>query len=147
MSRKGLDERQLQKRNSIGNQSFLLLLYLLLFDAVLYGLGVKWAGYPANVMIILALCAGIYVIRLIAAGAFVGPSPQTRKPLLKAGLTVISVILAAAAVLVIAKNAGIAGFGPAEDISAPVMFVGAGLALLIAAVTFVTGNRRNRDEE
>jgi len=147
MSRKGLDERQLQIRNSIGNQTFLLLLYLLMFDVVLYGMGVKWASYPANVLMILALGAGIYVIRLIAAGAFVGPSPKTQKPLLKVSLTLIPAILAAAAILVIAKNAGMAGSGPSEDISAPVMFVGAGLALLVAAATFVIGKRRSKDEE
>ena len=33
MNKKGFDERQVQKRNAIGNQAFIMLLYLLMLDA------------------------------------------------------------------------------------------------------------------
>ena len=65
--------------NKIGNQSFIMLLYLLLFDAGLYGFGFRWVSYPANIMIILTVCSGIYVVRLITGNAYVGPSTEKQK--------------------------------------------------------------------
>ncbi len=75
MNKKGLDEMQVQRRNNIGNQVFLMLYYLLMIDAGLYAYGFRWVSYPANVVIILTICAGagIYVVRLIKANAYVGP--------------------------------------------------------------------------
>lgn len=80
MDRSGLDEMQQSKRNKIGNQCFLLLLYLLLIDGGLYGFGFRWVEYPANIMILLTLCSGIYVVRLIAANAYVGPNKGKTGP-------------------------------------------------------------------
>lgn len=147
MNKKGLDEMQLQKRNSIGNQAFLMLLYLLMLDAGLYGFGFRWISYPANVMIILSLCAGIYVIRLIAANAFVGPSVKTQKPLLKVVLVVLLAILISVAILVIMNNVSFGSSEQIGDMSAPVLFITAAVAILISAATFVIKAKQNKDEE
>lgn len=71
-STKGLDEMQVQRRNHIGNQSFMLLFYLLLLDIGLRGFGVTWLEYPVNVFLIMIVVMSIYLIRLILAGAFAG---------------------------------------------------------------------------
>ena len=147
MANKGLDERQVRIRDSIGNQTFILQLYLLLIDAALYGLGFRWINYPANIMIILSICSGIYVIRLIAANAFLGPSAKTQRPLLKVVLTVFLAILVSVAVLVLAKNTSLSSPGHIEEISAPILFVTAGVALLIAFITFFISQARDRDDE
>jgi len=39
MNKKGLDEMQVQRKNKIGNQTFLMLLYVLMLDVGLHGLG------------------------------------------------------------------------------------------------------------
>lgn len=145
MNKKGLDEMQLQKRNSIGEQAFTMLLYLLVLDVVLYGFGVRWIGYPANVMVILSICAGVYVIRLIAANAFVGPSPGSQKLLLKVVLTLLVPVLVSAAILLfLINNVSFSGPGNINDISAPLLFVTSGIAILIAAVAFAANEIKNR---
>jgi len=80
MSKKGLDEMQMQRKNKIGHQAFMMLLYLLMLDAGLYGFGFRWLSYPANIMVILMFCAGIYVVRLITGNAYVGPSEEKQNP-------------------------------------------------------------------
>lgn len=72
MNEKGLDEMQVQRRNHIGNQSFMLLFYLLLLDIGLRGFGVTWLAYPVNVFLIMIVVMAIYLIRLILAGAYAG---------------------------------------------------------------------------
>ncbi|MDW7730152.1 MAG: hypothetical protein SCJ94_09150 [Bacillota bacterium] len=55
MNRKGLDEMQVRRKNKIGNQAFIMILYLLMLDMGLYGFGFRWLSYPTNVMIILLI--------------------------------------------------------------------------------------------
>jgi hypothetical protein len=51
MSKNNLDEMQLQRRNKIGNQTFIILFYLLMIDIGLYGFGFRWLNYPVNVFV------------------------------------------------------------------------------------------------
>ncbi|MFM9328301.1 hypothetical protein [Paenibacillus mesotrionivorans] len=76
---KGLDEMQVKRRDHIGNQSFMLLFYLLLLDIGLRGLGVTWLDYPVNVFLIMIVVMSSYLIRLIAAGAYVGTVEKKAK--------------------------------------------------------------------
>lgn len=76
---KVLDEMQVQRRDHIGNQSFMLLFYLLLLDIGLRGLGVTWLEYPVNVFLIMIVVMAIYLIRLILAGAYVGTVEKKAK--------------------------------------------------------------------
>jgi len=147
MNKKCLDERQVQKRNSIGNQTFILLLYLLLLDAGLYGFGFRWVNYPANIMIILVVCSGIYVTRLIAANAFVGPSTTNQKPLFRIVLTMLLAVLVSVVTLVLLKNTGFSSAGQIDEISAPVLFITAGVALFIPALAFFIGKIQDKDDE
>lgn len=77
--KKGLDELQVRRRDSIGNQMFILLFYTLIFEAGLYGAGFRWLNYPANIIVIISICMGIYLVRLFINNAYLSPSVQRRK--------------------------------------------------------------------
>lgn len=86
-NKNGLDEMQKERRNSIGNQMFVLMFYAIFFNSGLYSFGIRWLDYPANVMVIATICMGIYLIRIIALNAYLPPKAQNRK-------TVIALIMA-----------------------------------------------------
>ncbi|MGH4119625.1 DUF6773 family protein [Clostridium sp.] len=67
-----LDEMQVQKRNKIGNNCFMAMFYLLFIDLGLYNIGIEWIAYPMNVLIIINICMGYYLIRTVWAGAYLG---------------------------------------------------------------------------
>lgn len=77
--KKGLDELQVKRRNSIGNQMFVLLFYILIFEAGLHGAGFRWLNYPANIVVIASICMGVYLVRLFINNAYLAPSAQRRK--------------------------------------------------------------------
>lgn len=146
MNKTGLDEMQVQRKNKIGNQAFLLLLYLLLFDAGLYGFGFRWVSYPANIMIILTICSGIYVVRLIKENAYVGPFPVNDKPIRKAVLNVIVAVLVSILIIVFLKNAGFSNSNQIDEMSAPILFITAAIAIIIAVVTGIIKMMQNKDD-
>lgn len=145
MNKKGLDEMQLQRKNKIGNQAFVMLLYLLLLDTGLYGFGFRWVSYPANIMIILTVCSGIYVVRLIAGNALVGPLSKNEKPVLKSVLMVLCSVSVAMFIIVLIKNAGFISSDRINDMSAPILFITAAVAIIIAIVTAVIKRTQNRE--
>lgn len=144
MNKNGLDEMQLHRKNKIGNQAFLMLLYLLLADAGLYGFGFRWVSYPANIMIILSVCAGIYVIRLIAGNAYVGPAPDKEKPVLKAFLTVFVAVAVAIAIIVLIGSASFSNNNQVDDMAAPILFITAATALIVAVTTSIIKRIQNK---
>ncbi len=97
---KGLDEMQVKRRDHIGNQSFMLLFYLLLLDIGLRGFGVSWLEYPVNVFLIMIMVMSSYLIRLIVAGAFAGTvkrkAKSTRAAWAACGLSFIACMTAIA---------------------------------------------------
>ncbi|UNC92295.1 DUF6773 family protein [Candidatus Contubernalis alkaliaceticus] len=146
MNKKGLDEMQMQRKNKIGNQAFLMLLYLLMLDAGLHGYGFRWVNYPANVMIILTICSGTFVVRLILANAFVGPSAEEEKPFLKVLLTMMLAIVVSAAILVLLKNASFSNPNQIDEMAAPILFITAGVAIVIAVTTIVIKRIQNKND-
>lgn len=77
--KKGLDELQVKRRNSIGNQMFVLLFYILIFEAGLHGAGFRWLNHPANIVVIASICMGVYLVRLFINNDYLSPSSQRRK--------------------------------------------------------------------
>jgi len=71
--KKGYDEMQTARRNSIGSQMFVLVLLALLVDGLLFSRGIVWLAYPHNIAAIISACALLYVIRVIIAGAYLPP--------------------------------------------------------------------------
>ena len=146
MNKIGLDEMQLQRKNKIGNQTFLMLLYLLLLDTGLYGFGFRWISYPANVMIILTICSGSYVIRLITGNAYVGPSAAREKPILKAAISVLGAVAVAIAMIALLRNANFSTNSQIDVMSAPILFITAAIALIIVVVTSFIKKAQNKNE-
>ncbi|MFA5636488.1 MAG: DUF6773 family protein [Anaerovoracaceae bacterium] len=147
MNNKGLDEMQAQRKNKIGNQTFLMLLYALMIDAGLYGFGFRWVSYPANVMIILSVLSGIYVVRLISANAYVGPSSQREKPLPKVFFSMGLAVVVSVAILLLVKNASFSTSSQIDEMAAPILFITAGVALVIAVATIVINRIQNKKDE
>lgn len=148
MNKKGLDEMQLQRKNKIGNQTFLLLFYLLLIDMGLYGFGFRWVDYPNNIMIILMLCSGFYTVRLIMGNAFVGPYAKKDKPILKAILTVLVAIFIATAIIILLKNADFNSESQIDELSAPILFITSAVAIIITVlIGFIKKVQNKEDKE
>lgn len=143
---KDLDEMQVQRKNRIGNQAFLMLFYLLLIDVALQGFGFRWLGYPENVMVILMACSGIYIVRLILAHAFVGPAPEKQNPFLRVLITVILSIAVSAMILLIMKVASFSDPADVESRSASILFGSAGVAIIISVTTIVVNRIQNRKD-
>lgn len=97
MKKMEFDELQQSRRDRYGYQSFVLLMFLLLADDVLYSMGIVWAEHPVNTLILLLTGAAYFISRCIWGDAMIGPK---EKPV---GFTVRTVCLmlfaAAAAVL------------------------------------------------
>jgi hypothetical protein len=150
LDKRGLDERQRAHRDCIGNQCFLLLLYGILIDAALNGLGVKWLPYPANMMVLLAVCAGIYEVRIILDNAYLPPGAKaahSRRSIIIT--TVFSVAVAAVASVIFIRNSAPLplGTGNGEDNSALILFVISGVSLLMALVAGIVRRRRDKENE
>ena len=138
----GLDEMQTEKRNCIGNQTFILMFYALLLDS-----GLK---YPANIMVIIMVCMSIYLIRTIVANAYLPPKAQN-------GKTVISLIIAVALSVVFVITAS-SLFGnssvqsaveDANDHSALILFIVSAVGLLISLIVAIIkkGNDKNDNDD
>lgn len=147
INKNGLDEMQKERRNSIGNQMFMLMFYALLIDSGLYGAGVHWLKYPANIMVIIMFCMGVYLIRTIAANAYLPPKAHNRK-------TVISLIIAivfSVALTISAFNL----FGdlstkfPVEDTndnSALILFVVSAVGLIISLIVAIIKRAKDNND-
>ena len=152
INKNGLDEMQKEKRNSIGNQMFLLMVYALLIDAGLAGVGISWLKYPSNIMVIIMVCVGIYLVRTIATNSYLPSKVSYRK-------TVISSIIAMAfsVVLVIAAfnffgNLSVhSALEGTIDNSALILFmvalVGLLISLTVAIIKKVNDKRDSRDDD
>ncbi len=139
------DEMQEKKRDRIGNQSFLLLVILLMADNVLYTLGVRWVAYPTNVFLIAVCCCGIFVVRSILAGSFLAPNQSVRSGASKTAL-VLAFSMAAAMILanLVMRKAPNAAEAPADG-GAVVLFVVSWGFLVVALLAFVI--KRIRDKK
>lgn len=150
INKNGLDEMQKERRNSIGNQMFMLMFYALLLDSGLYGAGIHWVKYPANIMVIIMFCMGLYLIRTIAANAYLPPKAQNRK-------TIISLIIALAfSVILVIVSFNLFGNlsvqSPVEDAndnSALILFIVSAVGLLISLIVAIikrVNNKNNSDD-
>jgi len=147
INKNGLDEMQKEKRNSIGNQMFMLMFYALLLDSGLYGFGIRWLKYPVNIMVIIMVCMGIYLIRTIATNAYLPPKAQNRR-------TVISLIIAIAfsVVLVIVSfnlfgNLSVqSAVDGANDNSALILFIVSTAGLLISLIVAIIKEVNNKND-
>jgi hypothetical protein len=136
---------QIQRRNKIGNQTFIMLMYLLLLDAGLYGFGFRWVAYPANVIILLSLSSGMYVVRLLIGGAYVGPSKQKGNSLLRILFTGLVAAVVAAGMLVLLKTVGFSNASYIDNLAAPLLFITALVGMIIATVVAIIKWKQEKD--
>lgn len=150
INKNGLDEMQQEKRNGIGNQMFMLMFYALLLDSGLYGTGIRWLQYPANIMVIIMACMGIYLIRTIAANAYLPPKTRSKKTVISLIIAIIfSIVLAIAAFYLLRNISVSSAVKNANDNSALILFIvsaGGLLISLLAAILNKINNKRNRDD-
>ncbi|WP_068964352.1 hypothetical protein [Desulfosporosinus sp. BG] len=135
INKNGLDEMQREKRNSIGNQMFLLMFYALFLDFGLYGVGIRWLNYPANIMVIIMVCMGIYLIRTIAANAYLPPKAQNRKAVISLIIAIaFSVIVAIASFNLFGNLSVQSAVEDTNDNSALILFIISAVGLLISLI-------------
>lgn len=145
-----LDEMQKSRRNSIGNQMFMLMFYAILLDAGLYGAGIRWLSYPSNVMVIIMACMGIYLSRTIAVNAYLPPKANSRKTAVSSVIAVIfSIVLATAAFLLYKSLPASSAAETSHDNSALILFIVSASGLIISLIVAVIKkvNEKNNDDE
>lgn len=138
INKNGLDEMQKEKRNHIGNQMFMVMIYVLLMDSGLYGIGFRWLKYPANIMVIIMVCVSIYLIRTIATNAYLPPKAQNRKTIIPLIIAVaFSVALAIAFVNIFGNLSVQPVVEEANDNSALILFIVSSVGLLISMIVAI----------
>jgi cytochrome c biogenesis protein CcdA len=138
INKNDLDEMQKEKRNSIGHQMFMLMFYSLLFDSGLYGAGIRWLEYPANIMVIIMACMGIYLIRTIAANAYLSPKAQNRKTVIPLIIAIaLSVVLAIASFNLFGNISVQSAVKDANNNSALILFIVSAASLLISLIVAI----------
>ena len=100
-----LDEMQVQRRNKIGNNCFMVMFYLLFIDIGLREIGIKWLAYPINVLIIINICMAYYLVKTILAGSYLGVSDKNKNSkYLIAGIAVAAFLLIVGIILTVFIN-------------------------------------------
>ena len=143
-NKNGLDEMQKQKRDSIGNQMFMLLYWVLFLNCGLHGVGITWLPYPVDVMVIITACMGIYLVRLIAFNAYLPPNANNRKPTVFLIMAIIfSIVLAIAAIKFFGQPS--TQITSSNDNSAIIIMIVSAVALLISLI--VTGIKKSNSKD
>lgn len=141
MRKTNLDERQLQKRNKIGNQTLFIISYLLLADMGLHGYGVHWLDYPFNNYFIFLIGLGSYLVRIIWQGSYIGPgNSNITSPKKEIYAAILGSILALSVLLLFLKNPAYLTANKEVNNSA-VFIIAASVGLVILSITYII--RRN----
>jgi hypothetical protein len=139
---------QVQRRNKIGNQAFMLLFYLLMIDIGLYGFGFRWLKYPTNVFIIMLSCMTYYLVRIIWNNAYIGPKtadkPIGRKLVL---IVAIAAFTSAVTVFISQKNFIKTQAIEESDNGALILFVLSIVSMIIALVVSIISKKQNNSDE
>lgn len=138
------DEMQTRKRNEIGNQTFSLLVILLMLDTLAYNLGFRWMKYPTNVFLIVLVCCGVYFIRSVLHGAFAAPGQKRGKTI---SMTLGIMALSMAAVTIVSSLFGRSGSTEKSQGGGLLLAAVSGGILLVGVVIQVVKNRKERREE
>lgn len=97
--RNNYDEMQEQKRNKISNETFSLLVILLILDAFFFNLGLRWLDYPNNVFAIVIVCSGVFLIRSALNDSLIAPKQNIP---LNLGKDIVIMLLSISIVTIIA---------------------------------------------
>lgn len=149
MSKENLDEMQLQRRNKYGYQAFIILCFLIMIDSFLYGMGLRWLSYPANVFTIMLVCMGYYLIRTIWGNAVIGPKGRDMAAWKKWTIFIVSSVLGVILVVFISQTKIIKiPMNAGNGYEAIILFIiSAASLLLVLTVSLVKKNQNNKDDE
>ncbi|MCL2416139.1 MAG: hypothetical protein FWD01_04920 [Defluviitaleaceae bacterium] len=124
------DEMQKHKREEIGNNMFLITIAALLLSVAFHHIsGIAWLGYPDNILVILIACLVIYIIRLIASGAYIPVKSQSKKGVSRLALTKIISLATALSTVYILDTVNI------TDNPGIIIAVMVGVGILITVIT------------
>ena len=146
INKSALDEMQTERRNHIGNQMFLLTFYLLL-EAGPYGMGIRWLEYPVNSMVIIILSMSVYLVRTIAANAYLPPKADSKKTVASLLIAIGCSVALAAAVFSFFKNSS-APFSAqaANDHSALILFLVSVVGLFLSLIAAIIRKRNDKND-
>lgn len=146
MSKANLDERQLLKRNKAGNQSFILLAFLLLADMGLHNYGIEWLKYPLSNYVIFMIGVGSYLVRLIWNGSYVGPGREGVTANSRSVAVIFLAILIAVCIIIAAciSPSPITPDGSASGNA--ILIISAAVGVVILSLVYWIRRRNNRDE-
>ena len=148
-SKNGLDEMQKQRRNSIGNQMFMIMTYLMFINIGLHSFGIIWIGYPASTLLIVVVCLTIYLVRLIATNAYLPVREQSSKTRLISTL-VGSIAVAIAVAVFLFLNQTSVEVSKTLDVDDAIVLMNVsvvGLIIaLVAAIIKKINNRNDKDD-
>jgi len=138
-----LDEMQKEKRNAIGNQMFLVTFCAILFQAWLDRVGITWLPYPANIIILVTVCMGAYLVRTICTNAFWPEKPRRNgirdmAPSISLGLFAVT--------LVCVLSARAAFTSGSSNHAAWLVFAVSGLSWLAVLIAFLIRNAKDKNE-
>lgn len=142
ISKNNLDERQRQRRNSIGNQMFMLMFWVILLNCGLNGAGITWLKYPADIIVIISVCMFIYLGRLIASGSYL-PENETKGKNWANRLVIL--IMATIAITIIAVSRFTGADKPWSD-TATIFTMVVAVGSIIAQVTLIINKIRDNDK-
>lgn len=143
-----LDEMQLQTRNRIGTESFFLLCCLIIIDAILYGVGIRWLEYPVNTFFIMLLCLTYYSIGLLLRGAYVRTTTNKTKEIAKkATSSVISVLISSVIALVAIKSKLIKVAGTTKQNHDVKYLIAASVIILIILLAFMMVSKKKYEDD
>ena len=142
----GFDEMQTERRNRVGNQTFMIMFYALLIDSGLYGFGIRWLNYPGNVMVIIIACMSIYLVRLIAYNAYLPPKAQNRKTVLSLLLAIIFSIGVALTGMNYIKGSSTQIVESTNDYSALILMIVSAVGLFISILVAVIKKANDKDD-
>ena len=142
-----LDEMQIQKRNMIGNQAYMLLFYLLLIDIGLYGFGFRWLKYPMNVYVIMMGCMTYYLLRIIWNNSYVGPRKDTKTIGRKIGFVLgLSGLVAGITIYLLGKNS-LSSPISTDDNGAMLLFIFSIVSLIVLAMVGLISRWQSKGDE
>lgn len=147
MNKKELDEMQKQRRNSIGNQMFMIMTYLMFINIGLHSFGITWIEYPANILLIVVACLSIYLIRLIAANAYQPASEQSSTTRLMIVLVSSIVIAIGVSAFIVFRQAPVEVAETSNDYGAIVLMASSAAGLIIALIVAVIKKVNNKNDK
>jgi peptidoglycan biosynthesis protein MviN/MurJ (putative lipid II flippase) len=146
-SKNGLDEMQKQRRNSVGNQMFMIMTYLMFINIGLNSFEITWIGHPASTLLIVVACLTIYLVRLIALNAYLPAREQSSKTRLIGALVGSIVIAIVISVFIFLYQTDVDVSETLNVNEAVVLMIASSVGLMIVLIVAVVKKANNKNDK